>query len=75
MRGLLGMLLAVLAFHSFIAKPFYIPSGSMLPGLLVGDHLVVRNTLWLELVLAQLPCPAARRLAHLGQHARAMAMW
>jgi signal peptidase I len=40
-RGLGGMLLAVLAFHSFIAKPFYIPSASMLPGLWVGDHLVV----------------------------------
>lgn len=42
-RGLAGMLLAVLAFHSFIAKPFYIPSGSMLPGLWVGDHLVVNK--------------------------------
>lgn len=40
-RGLVGMLLAVLAFHSFVAKPFYIPSASMLPGLWVGDHLVV----------------------------------
>jgi signal peptidase I len=34
-------LLAVLAFHSFIAKPFYIPSESMMPGLLTGDRLVV----------------------------------
>lgn len=42
-RGLATMLLAVLAFHSFIAKPFYIPSGSMLPGLWVGDHLVVNK--------------------------------
>ena len=35
------MLLAVLAFHSFIAKPFYIPSESMMPGLWTGDRLVV----------------------------------
>ena len=40
-RGLLLMLLAVLAFHSLVAKPFYIPSQSMMPTLLVGDRLVV----------------------------------
>ena len=42
-RGLVWLILAVLGFHSFIAKPFYIPSESMLPGLEVGDHLVVNK--------------------------------
>ncbi|MGT2514503.1 signal peptidase I [Sphingomonas panni] len=41
LRGLFWLLLVVLGFHSFIAKPFYIPSESMLPGLRVGDRLVV----------------------------------
>jgi signal peptidase I len=41
LRGLSLMLLAVLGFHSLLAKPFYIPSISMMPNLLVGDRLVV----------------------------------
>ena len=40
-KGLFWVLIAVLAFHSLIAKPFYIPSESMMPGLLTGDRLVV----------------------------------
>jgi signal peptidase I len=40
-KGLLWLLIAVLVFHSFIAKPFYIPSISMMPTLQVGDRLFV----------------------------------
>ena len=41
LRAIFWLVLAVLAFHSLIAKPFYIPSESMMPGLLKGDRLVV----------------------------------
>ena len=40
-KGVFWLILAVFAFHSFVAKPFYIPSESMMPGLLKGDRLVV----------------------------------
>ncbi len=40
-KSIFWLVLAVLGFHSLIAKPFYIPSESMMPGLLVGDQLVV----------------------------------
>ncbi len=40
-KGVFWLIVIVLAFHSFVAKPFYIPSESMLPGLRIGDRLVV----------------------------------
>jgi signal peptidase I len=41
LKAIFWLILAVLAVHSFIAKPFYIPSESMMPVLLKGDRLVV----------------------------------
>jgi signal peptidase I len=50
----------VLGFHSFIAKPFYIPSESMLPGMLVGDRLVVTKFAYgWSFVSPTIPNPAA----------------
>jgi signal peptidase I len=40
-KGIFWLVVAVLGFHSLIAKPFYIPSESMMPSLLIGDRLVV----------------------------------
>jgi signal peptidase I len=41
LKAIFWLILGVLAFHSLIAKPFYIPSESMMPVLLKGDRLVV----------------------------------
>lgn len=59
-KSIFWLLVAVLAFHSFIAKPFYIPSESMLPGMLVGDRLVVTKYPYgWSWVSPTIPSPAA----------------
>src|SRR5947199_5072048 len=67
-KGLLWVLLAVLGFHSLIAKPFYIPSESMMPGLLTGDRLVVSKYpygwSWVSPSFHVLPPMNGRRFVH-----------
>ena len=59
-KGMALVILAVLGFHSFIAKPFYIPSESMMPALLKGDRLVVSKYAYgWSFVSPTIPNPAA----------------
>jgi len=70
-RGIFWLVLAVLGFHSFIAKPFYIPSESMMPGLLTGDRLVVSKYpygwSWVSPSFHILPFLNGRLLGHLPE--------
>lgn len=59
-KGMFWLIIAVLGFHSLLAKPFYIPSESMLPGLEVGDRLVVSKYAYgWSFVSPTIPNPAA----------------
>ena len=59
-KGLALVIAAVLGFHSFIAKPFYIPSESMMPIMLKGDRLVVSKYAYgWSFVSPTIPNPAA----------------
>jgi signal peptidase I len=42
-RGWVLTILAVLAFRTFLYEPVYIPSGSMIPTLQIGDYVVVEK--------------------------------
>ena len=70
-RGIFWLILAVLGFHSFIAKPFYIPSESMMPGLLTGDRLVVSKYpygwSWVSPSFHILPFMKGRLFGHLPE--------
>jgi signal peptidase I len=67
--SIIVLVLAVLLFHSLAAKPFYIPSESMLPNLRVGDRLVVSKYPYgwsfVSASLPILPPIAGRLLPHL----------
>jgi signal peptidase I len=68
-KGLFWVLLAVLLFHSLVAKPFYIPSESMMPGLIKGDRLVVSKYpygwSWVSPSFHVLPAVSGRVLGHM----------
>lgn len=70
-KGLVWVLVAVLAFHSLVAKPFYIPSESMMPGLLTGDRLVVTKYpygwSWVSPSFHVIPPMKGRLFGHLPQ--------
>ena len=56
-------LLAVLLIRSVFAEPFRIPSGSMVPTLLIGDHVLVTKFsygIWLPFVRKELIGPLER---------------
>jgi signal peptidase I len=70
-KGLFWLVLCVLAFHSLIAKPFYIPSESMMPTLIKGDRLVVTKYpygwSWVSPSFHVLPFMHGRLLGHMPQ--------
>ena len=46
-KTLLAALFIAILIRSFIFQPFYIPSSSMEPTLLVGDRIFVSKYIWL----------------------------
>ncbi|MGS1018387.1 signal peptidase I [Allosphingosinicella humi] len=70
-KAIFWLILAVIAVHSFIAKPFYIPSESMMPTLLKGDRLVVSKYpygwSWVSPSFHILPPMSGRLFGHLPE--------
>ncbi len=57
-RTWLPAILAVLVIRTFVFEPFRIPSGSMVPTLQIGDHVVVNKAsygLWVPASLVEVP--------------------
>jgi signal peptidase I len=79
-RTWLPAILAVLLIRTYVFEPFRIPSGSMVPTLLIGDHVVVNKAsygLWTPWVLVEVPfmenfgiVPARYELMDWGDPAR-----
>jgi len=71
LRSWLLLALGVIALHSLVAKPFYIPSESMMPGLQVGDRLIVSKYpygwSYVSASFGILPAMPGRLLGHLPQ--------
>jgi signal peptidase I len=65
-EALLVALVLALFIRSFIVQAFKIPSGSMLPTLQIGDHILVNKFLY----GLRLPYPFEKMLIHWGQPAR-----
>lgn len=58
LRTWVPAILAVLLIRTYVFEPFRIPSGSMVPTLLIGDHVVVNKAsygLWAPWVLVEIP--------------------
>jgi signal peptidase I len=71
-KAIFWLVLAVLGIHSFIAKPFFIPSESMMPILLEGDRLVVSKYpygwSWVSPSFHLLPRMEGRLFGRLPEH-------
>lgn len=58
MRTWLPAILAVLLIRTYVFEPFRIPSGSMVPTLMIGDHVVVNKAsygLWVPAMGVEIP--------------------
>lgn len=65
-EALLMALLLAIVIRSFVVQAFKIPSGSMLPTLLIGDHILVNKFLY----GLRLPYPLDTMIVHWGQPQR-----